>query len=55
MTPFKLLEDVRSFWRGSLTLQRRLLAFFLLYLVAVMSGLFLILIVSGVFSAGMKE
>lgn len=55
MTPFKLLEDVRSFWRGSLTLQRRLLAFFLLYLVAVMSVLFLILIVSGVFSAGMKE
>ncbi|NLV17676.1 MAG: helix-turn-helix transcriptional regulator [Syntrophomonadaceae bacterium] len=55
MNPFKLLSEVRSFWPGSLTLQKRLLAFFLLFLMAVMAGLFLLLIAAGVFTAGMKE
>ena len=41
--------------RGSQTLQRRLFAFFLLFLVAVMSGIFAILVATGVFSAGAQE
>ncbi len=40
---------------GGHTLQRRLFAFFLLFLVAIMSGLMIILLSAGVFSMGRKE
>ena len=41
--------------RGSLTLQRRLFIFFLLFLVAVMSGIFVILVATGTFTARAQE
>jgi len=50
----KAFESLRL-RRSSLTLQRRLSVFFLLFLVAVMSGLLTILMATGVFSAGAKE
>ncbi len=55
MNPFKLLRDARANGRGEITLQRRLLMFFLLFLVAVMAALFIILFACGFFSAGLRE
>lgn len=52
---FKSLRDIRISGRDGLTLQRRLFAFFLLFLVAVMSELLLIFFAAGIFSAGLKE
>lgn len=52
---FKLLRDIRAYGRDGLTLQRRLFAFFLLFLVTVMSELLLILFAAGIFSAGREE
>lgn len=53
MNPLKPLLFL--FRRETQTLQKRLIGFFLVFLVAVMAGLFLILIITGVFSAGLKE
>lgn len=52
---FKPLLVLREAGRDGLTLQRRLFAFFLLFLITVMSGLLLILFSAGVFSTGLKE
>jgi DNA-binding CsgD family transcriptional regulator len=52
---FKLLRNMGDYGRDRLTLQRRLFVFFLLFLVAVMSGLFLILFATGIFRAGLQE
>ena len=49
----RLLSQIRG--RAGLTLQRRLFAFLAVFLVALMSGLFLVLFSSGVFSAGTRE
>ncbi len=51
----ELLLHGRSFGREGLTLQRRLFAFFLLFLLTVMLELLLILFAAGIFSAGEKE
>lgn len=51
----ELFTEIRSFGKNGLSLQRRSFAFFLLFLVAVMSGLSLILFSTGVFSVGLKE
>ncbi len=55
MNLFKLLRDARATGRSVITLQRRLIMFFLLFLVAVMAALFLILFACGIFSAGLRE
>lgn len=52
---FKLLRDIRAYGRDRLTLQRRLFAFFLLFLVTVMSELLLILFAAGIFATGREE
>jgi RNA polymerase sigma factor (sigma-70 family) len=52
---FKPLLALRDAGRDGLTLQRRLFAFFFLFLCAVMSGLLLILFSAGLFSTGLKE
>ncbi|MEA4969856.1 MAG: LuxR C-terminal-related transcriptional regulator [Candidatus Pelethousia sp.] len=52
---FKLLRDIRAYGRDGLTLQRRLFAFFLLFLVTVMSELLLIFFAAGIFAAGREE
>lgn len=51
----ELFTEFRSSGKNGLSLQRRSFAFFILFLVAVMSGLFLILFSTGVFSVGLKE
>ncbi len=53
MNPLNRL--LHLFRRESQTLQKRLIGFFLVFLIAVMAGIFLILIITGVFSAGLKE
>ncbi len=55
MSPFRMMRDAIALDRGGVTLQRRLIVFFLLFLVAVMAALFLILFACGVFSAGLRE
>lgn len=55
MSLHKLLSEIRSSGKNGLTLQRRSFAFFILFLVAVMSGLFLILFSTGAFTVGLKE
>ena len=49
------LRHILAAGQGSLTLQRRLFVFFLLFLVAIMSGILSIMLFTGVFSAGEKE
>ncbi len=51
----ELLTKVRSLGKNGLSLQRRSFTFFILFLFAVMSGLFLVLFSTGVFSVGLKE
>lgn len=55
MNLFKLLRNIGDYSRDGLTLQRRLFVFFLLFLVAVMSGLLLILFAMGIFRAGLNK
>lgn len=53
--PLHLLRQARQSSGEGLTLQRRLFAFLLVFLIAVMSALLIILFSSGVFSAGARE
>ncbi len=53
--PLLLLKQARESGREGLTLQRRLFAFFIVFLIAVMSAFSLILFSTGVFSAGARE
>ncbi len=51
----ELFKEIGSLGKNGLSLQRRSFVFFILFLVAVMSGLFLILFSTGTFSVGLKE
>ena len=55
LNPIRLLRQARAAGRSGLTLQRRLFVFLLLFLVAVMSGIFLILLATGAFSTGLRQ
>lgn len=51
----ELFKEIGSLGKNGLSLQRRSFVFFILFLVAVMSGLFLILFSTGAFTVGLKE